>query len=734
MKKHSFKSIILTTFIVVFIILIFFAILFYVRLDKRIDISLIKPTGSSITRIYYFDYEDRENRIGKPVELKDERIFLQKSEWKSLYDIPQNLKDAFVAIEDKRFYEHNGVDWLRTAKATINYIFGSDKSSFGGSTITQQLIKNLTGDNKTTPKRKAEEIFRALNLEKEASKNEILETYLNIVYLSQNCYGVGSAAESYFNKSVEELSLAECASLASIVKNPSKYDPYSNPEENNKRKNIVLKEMLTQGYITEEEYSSASSEAVVINENITDEKNSGIYSWYTEALVDDVAKDLSDKYSINEKTARMIILKGGLNIYSTINPELQNIAEAVYSRYKNILKMQNGIYPQSSCVIIDPENSDVLAIVGGIGEKNSNMIFNRASEAKRPPGSVIKPLSVYAPAIEEGIIKYNTIIDDTPIDQASQWPKNSPNRYRGLMPVSYALAHSVNTVSVKALQMLGIEKSYTYLNERFKLNLVDEDKAYAPLGLGQLTYGETLLNITNAYSVFANGGSLSTPKTYLYVTDNYGNVILSRDDDKSKILSAETSILITKMLEGVVTEGTARSISFNENIAVAGKTGTSSDNKDKWFIGYTPELVCGVWTGYDIPQPINSIKNPSCTIFNEIMLKIYENESASLEFTIPEKIVEVDFCKDSGLLPCEECKNDLRGNRITKGYFVIGTEPKEICNIHKRVYIDVLDGALADELTPLWRKRAVSLLDYERKEKYNVLIQDEKFFIKSRIK
>lgn len=727
------KKTILLILVVVLLFLVGSFVVFYFKLDKNIDLSLIKPTGSTITRIYYFDYEDRENRVGKPVELKEEQIFLQKSEWKSLYEIPQNLIDAFVAIEDKRFFDHNGVDWLRTIKATTNYIFGKDKSSFGGSTITQQLIKNLTGDNKATPKRKLEEIFRALNLEKNISKNKILETYLNIVYLSENCYGVGVAAETYFDKSIEDLSLSECASLASIVKNPTKYDPYLNPEENNKRKNVVLKEMLDQKYITNDEYEKAIAETIYVNKMHQD-VNHGIYSWYTEAIIHDITNDLCDKYKINEKTARMMILKGGLNIYSTIDPNLQKKLESVYLNYKTYLKMENGEYPQSSCVLIDAKTSDVLAIVGGIGEKRANMILNRAVYTKRPPGSVLKPLSVYAPSVEEGLVVDSTIVEDTPLNENGNWPKNSPDRYRGIMPISYALAHSVNTVSVKTLEKLGIDTSYKYLTTKFKLNLVEKDKALAPLGLGQLTYGESLINLTNAYTSFANGGYLSKPRTYLYVTDNEGNVILSNEEQKTQALSLETSQIITKMLEKVVKEGTARCINIKDNISVAGKTGTSSDNKDKWFIGYTPELVCGVWTGFDTPKAINTNINPSCIIFNEIISKAYENTEVDLNFKTSENIIEVEYCRDSGCLPTYMCNNDIRGDRTTTGFFVKGTEPKDSCTIHKEVYIDIVDGKIADDYTPMWRKRLVSFLDYERKKKYNVKILDEDYFIISRIK
>ena len=715
----------------IFIAMLLVGVCFYLKIDKKIDLSLIEPTGSSITKIYYFDFEDREKRIGKPIEIKEEQIFLQKSEWKSLYSMPKNLINAFVSIEDKRFYDHNGVDWPRTAKAVMNYVFGTDKSSFGGSTITQQLIKNLTGENKSTVRRKAEEIFRAINLEKETSKNKILESYLNIVFLSENCYGVESASNVYFNKDVEDLTLVECASLASIVKNPSKYDPYKNPDENKKRRKVVLHEMFTQGYISKDEYEKAKNEELKINENIQSTINPGVYSWYTETLINEVTNDLMEKYDVNENTARMLIYKGGLNIYSVIDPEIQKIAESVYNDYTKYLPKQNGKYPESSCVIIDPKTSDILALIGGKGKKESNLILNRATMTKRAPGSIIKPLSVYSPSIEEGIVSYSTIIDDTPLLINDKiWPKNSPNRYRGLMSVSYALTHSVNTVSVKTLQKLGIDKSYDYLTNRFQLELDEKDKELAPLALGQLTYGESLLNLTNAYSCFVNGGFLSNPKTYLYVTNSEGDIILEKENSKNKILSTETTQIITKMLENVIKEGTGRTIEVKENITIAGKTGTSSGNKDKWFIGYSPELVCGVWTGFDIPESINVLKNPSCQVFNKIFEEIYEDDEALHEFEVSDEIIKVEYCKDSGLLPCDNCKLDLRGDRVTVGFFKKGTEPTEFCKIHKLVTIDVLDGLIANDTTPNWRKRTVSLLDYRRRNEYNdVIILDEEYFI-----
>lgn len=734
MKKSKRKAKFIVPIIIFFFMIVAFVFYLNFKLNKEIDLSLIKTGGSSITKIFYFDYEDRQNRVGQAVELENEALFLEKSEWKSIYDMPKNLLNAFVAIEDKRFYEHNGVDWLRTMKATFNYLF-KDKSGFGGSTITQQLIKNLTGDNKVSPKRKLEEIFRAVNLEKRMSKNEILELYLNIVYLSENCYGVSTASEVYFNKKVEDLTLLECASLASIVKNPSKYDPYKFSENNKKRSEVVLKEMLAQGYISNEEYQSALKETLVINENIENERNSGIYSWYTEALIDDVAKGISEKYDLNYESAKMMITKGGLNIYSVIDPEIQKQAESVFENYSAYILPQDGEFPQASCVIIDPYSSDVLAIVGGLGKKNANMILNRATSIKRAPGSVIKPLSVYAPLIEEGLANYATVFDDTPLymNKNGYWPKNSPNRYRGLVSLSYAVEHSINTVAVKGLNSLGINKSFDYLTNKFKLGLNENDKDLAPLALGQLTDGETVLNITNAYTSFVNGGYISKPRTYLYVTDNYGNIILENKESKERVISKSTAEITTKLLEGVVNNGTAKQIESKSLVPIAGKTGTSGESRDKWFVGYTKQLVCGVWCGFDMPKTMYYSKNPACSLFDGVFSKIYNGVNNELNFETSSNIVELEYCMDSGKMPCDDCYNDIRGSRVVKGYFLKGDEPKERCTLHKSVVIDTFDGLIADVTTPSFRRRTVSLIDYIRNETFDdVYIQDSEYFISSR--
>lgn len=714
-------------------LIITFLILCY-RYNNEIDLSLLRTGASSVTKIYYFENEDRKNRIGEPIELKDEAIFLQKSEWESLYSMPKHLSNAFIAIEDKRFFQHHGIDLIRTSKAVLNYIFKFDKSGYGGSTITQQLIKNLTGDNETTPKRKIEEIFRAINLEKRLGKNEILEMYLNVVYLSQNSYGVASASELYFNKGVNELTLAECASLASIVQNPSKYDPYKNPQNNKDRRKVVLMEMLSQGMINEREYNEAILEEINLNKNIENENKSGVYSWYTEALINDVSEDISTEYKISKDAARRLILKGGLNIYSTIDPSLQNKLEEIYESYVAYVPNNGGKYPQSSCVIIDPESFDVLALVGGTGEKEGNLLFNRAINAKRPPGSVLKPLSVYAPGIEENIFNYSTVYDDVPLvlENGRTWPKNSPNKYRGLIPIYFAVEHSVNTVAVKALNDLGINSSMNYLR-KFGVSYDGKmDNNESSLALGQLTNGESLLNITNAYTAFANGGYIGQPKTYLYVTDNFGNIILERKDEKNRVISEQSAYITTKLLENVVNSGTASFVKSKDIVSIAGKTGTSSNNEDKWFVGYTPSLVCGVWTGYDTPAPMYYSKNPSCIIFDEIISFAYSQSDDKLEFKRPDNIIEMEFCFDSGLKPSDKCDLDIRGERCQMGFYKTENAPKEHCEIHKLVEIDAQDGLIAKKFTPFWRKRKASLLDYTRPEFEGIVPLDNDYLIKTR--
>ena len=731
-RRNKIIKIILSIFIIILLTLMLTAIIYILRVDTNIDYTFANLRKSSITKIYYYDYIDRKNRIGIPVELENEEIFLHKSEWVPIEDIPQNLINAFIAVEDKRFFEHSGVDWLRTSKAVLNYFFKFEKSSFGGSTITQQLVKNLTGENDNSPKRKIDEIVRALSLEKKLNKNEILEIYLNVVYLSQNCYGVNTAAKVYFDKDLKDLTLSECASLASIVKSPKYYDPYKGYENNLNRIKIVLSLMLEQNMITDDEYNNALNEKLIVNKNVENITKAGVFSWYTEALIDEVSDDLSKKFNISKEIARGCILHGGLKIYSLVDPIIQTQCEELYENYIRYLTPQSNGYPQSSCVILDPLTSDILGVVGGIGKKNSNLVLNRATNTKRPPGSVLKPLSVYAPALEEKIITYSTVYEDTPIllNNGKYWPKNSPEKYRGLVPISLAVERSLNTVSVKVLKDIGISRSLKYLN-KLNLSFSNNDKNESSLALGQLTNGESLLKLTNAYCAFANGGYISKPKTYLYVTDINGNIILQNNIDSRNVFSEETSFIMTKLLLNVVKNGTGKGINV-ENVEVVGKTGTSSNCEDKWFIGYSPYFVCGVWTGYDIPKPIYSSKNPSLIICNELMRKIHNNVKNGT-FKSPNTVIEKEFCVDSGFFPSYVCNKDLRGNRTMMGYYLQGTEPNKLCNIHKEVTVNKSTNNIIRGGVPFWKKKKVALLDYDRKEYDDIIILDDEYLIKNRM-
>ncbi len=734
-KKHTFRRAVLISALIIFLLAVSFLLYVYFGLSKEIDLGLIRAGGSSVTRVYTFERENGEIDMYNPTELTEERIFFKNSEWCSIYDMPKNLINAFIAVEDHKFYEHNGVDWPRTIKATLNYIFKLEKSGFGGSTITQQLIKNLTGDNMVTPKRKIEEIMRAINLEKDLGKNEILELYLNVVYLSQNAYGVQSASRLYFGKDVTELTLAECASLASIVKSPVKYDPYANPENNESRRSLILNMMLSYGMISRDEYDEAIAQMLQINSKIEVERVSGVYSWFTEKLISDVARDLMKQYNLSYEGALTMINKGGLNIYSTMDKNVQDAVDSAFENYIAYLKPQNGKYPEGACVVLDPYTSDILGIAGGVGVKSANRIFNRATDAKRPLGSVIKPLSVYALGIENRKFTYASAYDDTPLLRNGElWPNNASGKYLGRVSINYALEHSINTVAVKALLDVGIENSFDFCKNKLSLNLSNDDKNEAPLALGQLTNGDSLLNTTNAYSIFANGGSLAEPRSYYYVTDNYGNILLSNDYKHTRVISEDTATIMNIMLGNVVKNGTGKTISLKDSFEVCAKTGTSGENKDKWFIGYTPHYLCGVWVGYDEPMSMSGSALYASSLFDAVMTRAHIGKDAEAQIFNSGNIVAREFCMDSGALASEQCTLDPRLNRVQVGYFIRGSEPRDYCDLHKEIVIDSQSGMIADENTNPMLKRKIALIDYNREPVLDSLdVLDKKYLLKSRI-
>ncbi len=736
-------SALLTVVLVCFITGIIVGCVFsiYVRnyIDPTMDETLlITGAGQQTTRIYYYDFTDRTNRVGTAVELEEARIYGTENRlWASYDEIPYYLREAFVSIEDKRFWKHKGVDWIRTCGAFLDFFFG--ESSYGGSTITQQLIKNLTGNDDATIQRKVQEILCALNLEKSKSKEEILELYLNIVPLSQRCEGVRAAAETYFGKELSELTLAECAALASITKYPTKYDPIQNPEQNKKRRIDVLWEMYEQGKISEAEYEAAKAEELVLRDTNVDTEeeysdSGNVNSWYIDTVICDVRDDLMEKYNITSQIASNLITSGGLSIYTLMDPEVQRVMEEVYLNDENFPANTGGIPAESAMAVIDPYTGDLLGVIGSRGEKRGNLILNYATQTKRPPGSSLKPLSVYAPALEEGVITYGSVYDDTPLwfNGTEPYPHNLPDVYKGLTTINSAVERSVNTVAMKVLEDLTIDVSFDYLTNRLGFDyLVDyaedssgrgyTDKGLAALALGQLNYGVTVRDLAAAYTTFPTGGIYYESHSYLYVYDSDGNLLLSNDSAGEIVFSEQTSYIMTKMLQNVVNNGTGRSITLRNSMDVAGKTGTAGNDYDRWFVGYTPYYIGAVWYGYSYPKSLSNLsQNPSNTIFDLVMTELHKEilEEAqsggtplrSFDDNRPSDVIQATYCKDSGKLLTDACRLDPRGSRAETGYFTVSNAPQEYCSTHVVVNYDRSTNAYAHEYTLPENKYQVSLI------------------------
>ncbi len=744
----------------------------YIKNYVDIDISefVVMSTGQSETsKIYYMDYTDRENRIGTPVELTSGRLYAAEDRTYVEYnDIPTYLVEAYVSIEDHRFWDHHGVDWIRTGSAVLNMFTGNRR--FGGSTITQQLIKNVTGNDEVTIQRKVKEIFTALELEKVKDKTEIIEMYLNTIFLSQRCYGVQAAAYTYFGKDVKDLSLIECAALAAIPQKPTAYDPLQFPENNKERRNAVLDRMLDTGKITKAEYDSAYDKELVINykgqnnaEN-TEAKteintDSGINSWYIDEVIYDAVDLLIENLNCTETVAWNMIYNSGLSIYTVMDPEVQSVLEEVFAEEGNFPQARGILQPECSMIVIDPATGDILGLIGGRGEKKGNLLLNYATMTTRPPGSSIKPLSVYAPALEYGLITYGSVLDDVPLSfgdvsiengvrvysRPDGWPSNYPAGYRGLTTIKDAITRSVNTISLRTLNLLGVDNSFQFLTQKLHLGIIDSreltggrivtDRDVAPLGLGQLSYGVSVEEITAAYAIFANNGVYNKPRTIIRILDSEGNVLVDNSGMGEVVISEQTASIMTLMLKNVVDAGTATRVSLHYYVNVAGKTGTTSEDNDRWFVGYTPYYVGGVWFGYQIPKSLNSFSaNPSVLVWDTVMTKLHEKyitadatSSDNLKtFPLADGVIEKVYCKDSGMLASDACKCDPRGGRTEVGYFTQSTAPTEYCTVHQMVEICRTGGGIATENCP--STYSVGLIKVEDREfPYQVTVTDAQF-------
>lgn len=631
----------------------------FVHGDPVFNLTEEKYSQNQTSFIYGYDSDNN------PVELT--RLHGEENRiWVNLDDMSPYLRSAFIATEDQRFEKHNGVDWIRT----VGVIVKPSNRSQGGSTITQQLIKNLTDENEVTIVRKFNEILSALNLERNYNKDEIIEAYLNTIYLSEGCYGVKTASEKYFGKDVSNLNIAECACIAAITQYPYKYDPLVHPENNRTRQLWILDQMRKQGFITEDEYNEAVDYEMVFtnSENyqgsqVSDSSSAGnenvIDSYYVDYVIKTVLEDLQ-KMGYTQRKAKSLLYGGGLKIYTAMDFDVQEAMEDVYENYK---KMPDETV-QGAMVVMNYEGR-VLGLVGGTGKYSGSLSLNRAFQSERQPGSTIKPLSVYGPAFEKSLqddscdIYWSTLIEDKPLKKVNGdwWPTNEGGGYSSKsVTIQYGLSKSLNTVSARTLDKIGVDYSFDFISQRFHISTLDEvkDCDYAPMATGSLTTGVTVLDMTAAYAAFGNGGAYYPPYCYYKIEDSQGNVLIETkpSSTKEQALSESTGWLMNKLLQTVMTSGTGSSYKVS-GVECFGKTGTTTGSKDRWFVGGTPEYVAAVWYGYDTPKEIKYrlSSNPSGTIWNAVMNNIYDAKGIQIsEFPEYDGIVKKAYDPGSGLL------------------------------------------------------------------------------------
>lgn len=677
-----------------------------IKSTPQLSADTLKITGFN-SYVY-----DSEGNIIAELKKEENRV------WIDFEDIPKQLIEAYIAVEDKRFLEHKGVDYKRIGSAMLSYLKHFINPSVdveGGSTITQQLIKNLTGNMDVTLKRKIQEQWQAIELEKGLTKNEIITYYVNTVPMGGTIKGIETAAKVYYGKDVRDLSLAECASLAGITNWPTKYMPIDeeNITANLARTEVILDLMLEQGMVNKNEYEEAMAEDIQFKYNPQAGKvmQTSNQSYFVDEAIKSVKFDLMQKYQYSEQTALDIIYNSGLQIYTTVQPKVQSALDEVFQNpeYFTDTNKYTDELPQAAMVIMEPSNGYVRGIYGGRGGKEGS-VFNRATQAERPPGSSIKPILVYAPGIETRKMTAATVVDDvkqylnekTP---TKEWPKNVENANFGLTAVRDGLVHSRNVVASLLLKdFVGIDTGLDYLA---RVGIDRKNERYLSTAMGGFNKGMTPLEMASAYTIFPNKGDRAKPVFYTEVKDHSGNVILSSKPDRQPVYSEQTIFIMDSMLEEVVKKGTAAYKSYgtvkfkqtykDENgnektkdiiIPSAGKTGTTDQNKDKWFCGFTPYYVGVTWYGYDKAVTITGEEGYSALkIWNAVMTKIHQNmnvESRPFFDTVPPNIVKRNICIDSGKIATDLCAKDQRGSRVRQEYFIEGTEPgySDVCTVH----------------------------------------------------
>ncbi|MDD6794338.1 MAG: transglycosylase domain-containing protein [Clostridiaceae bacterium] len=653
------------------------------------------------------------------------------------YDkIPDNLKNAYISIEDERFMTHSGIDIRRIAGSLvtdIQKIFVGQTNFHGGSTITQQLLKNtiLTNENSNI-ERKIKEIYYALQLEKQLSKDEILNQYLNTIPLGGTAYGVEAASKLYFGKSVQDLSLIECAYIAGITQAPTYYSAYNEKNKNDpssyiNRTKTVLSKMKELNKISDEEYNKAISD--IDNGGLqfksAKEDYSLQYEWYINPAISQVKEDLKKKYKYTDEEVSKLLANGGLKIHTNMNRELQDYTQDVLDKYSstNVGYQETTIAGtntpefQASATIVDYKTGKVLAMIGGRGQHDA-LTANRAYDVLKPIGSTTKPLTVYGPAINEKILTAASTIDDSPIpdsiakqygytksSETGEYLSNDDRQFSGNIALRDGLRQSKNVASVLVENQLGLKTGVSY-GEKVGLKYNDVSKtSMSAVALGEFDNangsdgGNTFIT-SSAFGIFGNNGLYTTPKLYSQVIDASGNSILDAEVETKQILSPEAAYITYDILKGSC-EYTGPNAKWG-SMPVAGKTGTTTGRRNLWFTGITPYLSGSIWIGYDTPKELHTSSNSAAGLWGKIMAKAHENMAVT-DIDKPSGIVEAEVCKDSGKLATDLCRSDVRpdsGSRVYTEMFIEGTEPTSYCENHVKVSINSSNGKLANANTP----------------------------------
>lgn len=665
-KKKKTKKLIIITFIILIIV-------------AGIYVAISSHNWQTIIT----DMQANENSIVKDSENNTIATFGSEKIKRKIdnSDIPENLKHAYVAIEDERFYSHHGIDIKRTGSAILSYIFHGGSSSFGGSSITQQLVKNLTGENEGKITRKVKEWGRAWSLESSMSKEEILGLYLNVIYVGPNLYGVETGAQYYFNKPAKDLKLEECAFLAGINHSPNSYNPFEsgNTDKIKTRTKTVLAKMLELKYITQDEYNQAIAN---VENGLSFKKGAvkakeTVNSYHTDALQSQIIQELCAKKHISETFATNYIEMAGLTIISTVDVNIQNKIEQEFEKSKYQLKSQNGGNPsQAAMVIIDHKTGYVVGCVGGLGKKTTVRGLNRATQSIRQTGSAIKPIAVLAPGIDKKIFTGATIFEDEQKTFADNYSPENYSKYLGNVTVRRALESSQNIPFVEMMEKIGPKTSINYLEKMGITTLSKEDENLA-LALGGLDRGISPLEMAGAYATIANDGVYIEPTFYSKIVDKEGKTILEAKQQKRRVFSKEVAYILKELLTQPVTGsyGTATYCAIS-GIDVAAKTGTTDENYDRWLCGFTPYYTGVTWYGYDQNETINynGKKNPAGILWANIMSKIHSNLK-NARFEKPSKVTSCIICSESGQIANSGCPNTY------KEYFLLGTTPGE-CTKH----------------------------------------------------